>query len=885
VIVAAVMAGVAVMSFARPASSLWSAYVAGAAAIAAVSWLDDLRGVGSAVRLAVHFAAAVPLAWLAAPVVVHLPGFDSGVARFLGFLMAVLWLVWLTNAYNFMDGIDALAGGQAVVAGVALAVAAGHDGDLWLAVLPGIIAAASAGFLTQNWPPARIFMGDVGSAFLGYSFAAFGLIGAASSRAIVSLTALALWPFLFDTAFTLVGRARRGENLLEAHRGHLYQRLVRAGYSHEAVTVSYLTLSVGGALLGLGISFGWPGADVAAAVVVMAAPRRRGGEGVRNRYLLLADLVLIVLSAFGSFVLRLDWFFQEYQQEFRFFLAAALVVKPPVFFWFGLYSRYWRYASLRDLLAVVLGVSAAALVLAAVTLAALWTGADMSMPRSVMFIDWILSLLAVAGIRASVRMVSEVVDRKGESAQGGERRVLVVGAGDAGVMVVREMARNPQLGMTPVGFLDDDPAKQGKRVQNIPVLGRLSDLRRAAVRCGASELVIAMPRVGGAVVRRLSEECRRAGLSARVLPGVYELLDGHVSVSRLRNVEITDLLRRPPVLGPADAAAYLSDRVVLVTGAGGSIGTELCRQAAGAGASELVLLGHGENSIFEVEARLKQETHGVRLVPVIVDVRDRQRLAAIFTRHRPAVVFHAAAHKHVPLMEANPQEAVTNNVLGTRNVVEAAMTTNVERFVLISTDKAVAPSSVMGATKRVAEALVRQAGRRSGRPFVVVRFGNVLGSRGSVVPSFKQQIERGGPVTVTHPDIARFFMTIPEAIHLVLEAGGKGSGGDLFVLNMGQPVRIVDLARDLIRLSGYAADEIPIVFSGLRPGEKLHEVLWDDGSRAEPTDNPEILRVIDPDEQDRNLLAFVDELSRAAHVGDEQSIRRLLLGGAFERKL
>jgi FlaA1/EpsC-like NDP-sugar epimerase len=602
---------------------------------------------------------------------------------------------------------------------------------------------------------------------------------------------------------------------------------------------------------------------------------------MRNRYLVFADALLLVLAAFGAFVLRLDWFFGEYEGAFKFYLGAALVVKLPMFFLFGLYGKYWRYASVRDLFTVAFGVTAGAVLLSAVVLASTWLGYAPTprVPRSILFIDWFLTLFLVSGVRLSVRVLGEATERQPALPRSARRSVLVVGAGDAGALVVRELQKNGQLGMVPVAFLDDDPIKRGKRILDVPVLGTLSELAAVVSRTGSQEVVIALPRTGGSVVRRVVEDCRRVGVPALALPGIYELLDGKVSINRLRSVEISDLLRRAPVVSPPDAAAYVRGRVVLITGAGGSIGSELCRQVAGAGAEALVLLGHGENSIYDTEERLRREFPALRLLPAIVDIRDRTRLSAVFERHRPAVVFHAAAHKHVPLMESNPEEAVTNNVLGSRNVVEAAVVAGVQRFVLISTDKAVEPSSIMGASKRVAETIVQRAAERSGKALVAVRFGNVLGSRGSVVPYFKAQIERGGPVTVTHPEMSRFFMTIPEAVHLVLEAGGKGVGGELYVLNMGEPVRIIDLARDLIGLSGLSPDEIPIVFTGLRPGEKLEEQLWDTDAHVAPTDNPEILRVSEPVRFAGDLLAYIDELSRAAYSGDTATIRRLLLGG------
>lgn len=598
-----------------------------------------------------------------------------------------------------------------------------------------------------------------------------------------------------------------------------------------------------------------------------------------SRYTVLGDLLLIAACAFGAFVLRLDWFFANYRDEFVFYLVAALVVKPLAFWRFGLYRRYWQYASIRDLQMVVLSVSAAAVVLSAVVVVGLWVGALSSMPRSVPFIDWLLTLCCIGGARLSARVATEARtrDAKGATAAMGTRRVLIVGAGDAGAMVVREMQRNPQLGKRPVGFLDDDAAKSGKRIYGVPVLGQLVDLERAIEQTPVDEVVIAMPTAPGGAVRPLVEACRLLKVPVQSIPGVFELLDGKVTVNRLRQVEITDLLRRVPVGQDGSAEEYLRGQVVLVTGAGGSIGSELCRQVCRAGARTVIMLGHGENSIYEAEAALRMSFPLATVVPVIADVRDRIRIAQIFEYYRPAIVFHAAAHKHVPLMEGNPSEAISNNVLGTRNVVDAAAACAVARFVLISTDKAVSPSSIMGASKRIAEMIVRDAAERWDVSFAVVRFGNVLGSRGSVVPRFKEQIERGGPVTITHPEMTRFFMTIPEAVHLVIQAGGLSQRGELFVLKMGTPVRITDLAEDLIRLSGFGTSEIPIVFTGLRPGEKLHERLWEDGADVESTANPDVLKATEAFRLSaQQLSAVVEELRRAAESNDDPAIRRTL---------
>jgi FlaA1/EpsC-like NDP-sugar epimerase len=614
-----------------------------------------------------------------------------------------------------------------------------------------------------------------------------------------------------------------------------------------------------------------------------AGARPAAFPSMRNRYVLAADTAAIALSVLGAFVLRLDWAFTrspEYTATFTFVLIAALAIKIPVFFFFGLYSRYWRYAGVRDLAIVILAEFAASALLALAVSVALQLSIIPFVPRSVLAIDALLAVACLAGIRLSIRMIAEPLGIGGGryAAAGGVRRVLVAGAGDAGHLIVREMHKNPQLGLRPVGFIDDQPSKLGKRIHDVPVVGVLGDLEAVVARLQIDEVVLAMPKASGTVIRSLVEACQRVGVVSKSVPGLFEVLDGGVSVSRVREVDIADLLRRAPIQARPDTGLYLQGQVVLVTGAGGSIGSELSRQVARACASDVVLVGHGENSIFEIAARLRDAHPTVRFHAVIADVRDAARIRDVLAEYRPAVIFHAAAHKHVPLMEAHPQEAIVNNVLGTRHVVDAALAIGVGRLVLISTDKAVAPSSVMGATKRVGEYIVRDAARAHQRAFSVVRFGNVLGSRGSVVPFFKHQIARGGPVTVTHPDMTRFFMTIPEAVYLVLKAGGLTNGGELFVLNMGEPVRIVDLAEDLVRLSGVPSGEIAIVYTGLRPGEKLEEQLWEAGAVREAASGDDVFRVREPGEEPegRALAAGIDELAAAAARNDRLAMHKCL---------
>ena len=597
---------------------------------------------------------------------------------------------------------------------------------------------------------------------------------------------------------------------------------------------------------------------------------------MRNRYILLCDVPIVALAAYAAFALRFDWFFPRHRPEFLPFFLAVLFVKPVMFIALGMYSRLWRYASVPDLMAVLVAVTVSSAVISALVAFGMLSGYIAEFSRAVLVIDWLLTLCATGGIRMAVRVVGETQGRRG-APPAVLKRVLIVGAGEAGVMVAREVQRNRQLGLEPVAFLDDDPTKTGKHLQGVPVIGRLDALSDVVQTYRIDEVIIAMPTATGNVVRVVTEACRENATPSRIVPGVFELLGGQLSVSRLRKVEISDLLRRQPITAHPGTGLYLAQKRVLVTGAGGSIGAELCRQIALSNPALLVLVGHGENSIFDAQAHLREQFPGVPVQAVIADIRDSVRLSACFRKTSPEIVFHAAAHKHVPLMEENPEEAITNNVIGTANVVDACVHWSVERLVMISTDKAVSPTSMMGASKRVAEMIVRERARRSGRAFSVVRFGNVLGSRGSVVPVFKRQIELGGPITITHPDMKRFFMTIPEAIHLVLQAGGLSFGGELFVLNMGQPVPIVQLAEDLVRLSGLSAAEIPVVFTGLRSGEKLEERLWEPDAIVKPTAHPEVLHVDEQDPVDlAGLRHALPTLTAAARSGERIRLEAVL---------
>lgn len=603
---------------------------------------------------------------------------------------------------------------------------------------------------------------------------------------------------------------------------------------------------------------------------------------IRNRYLFIGDILIIFISVLGSYAIRLELGSQffVYLTSAYWMIGISLAVKPLTYYFFSLYRRMWAYASIQELKLIAAAVTTGSVLTALLMIASFSLGAFSRFPRSVLIIDWALSLLLVGGLRLAMRIMAESKTQNGVKTTAGEgKRVLIIGAGDGGALVVRELQKNPQLNLVPVGFLDDNPAKQKQEVYGVRVIGTISDLPKILDKRQVDEVIIAIPSAPGRVMRTVADICRLKNVPFRAMPGIYELLGGKVSVSRLREVDITDLLRREPAhIRDEQVGGTLNGRVVLVTGAGGSIGRELCRQIARWGPAELILVGHGENSIFETVLELRESFPSLFARPVIADVRDLNRLTAVFSRYRPQIVFHAAAHKHVPLMETNIEEAVNNNILGTRNVVEAALSCGVDRLVMISTDKAIRPVNVMGATKRMAEMIVLDAAQRSGRAYSVVRFGNVLGSRGSVVPLFKRQIAHGGPITITHPDMKRYFMTIPEAVYLVLQAASMGEGGETFVLNMGEQVRIMDLAEDLIRLSGLEpGKDIEIVFTGIRPGEKLAEDLWDEGHPFKPTEHPDIF-YLEGEEvlMGDTLKTSVDELLRLAQQAEGPAIIQLL---------
>jgi FlaA1/EpsC-like NDP-sugar epimerase len=590
------------------------------------------------------------------------------------------------------------------------------------------------------------------------------------------------------------------------------------------------------------------------------------------------DLILLGPLPFALMALRLEstaWT-PETVATVSAYATLALPIRLLVAYSSGLYRFLWQYASLVELERLLFaGAAAGALTFLAGAVFIHGTGlAPNRMPYSTLINDAMFAFGLLAAPRLGYRLLHRAPHRRPRA----NKRVLIVGAGAVGQAVLREM-RVGQLNLFPVGFVDDDRSKLGQLLGGVAVLGTVADLPRLARANDVDEVIIAIANVRGFVVRGIVQALAGTHAEVRIVPAIRQLITGEVRVQSVRKVEIDDLLRRDPITTDLAAVRTLTEgRTVMVTGAGGSIGAELCRQIAALNPAVLVALDHGENQVFEINEELRHHFPALRVVPVIADVRDAGRTRSIIARHRPHLLFHAAAHKHVPLMEDHIVEAVTNNVLGTRNVIDAALDANTERVVNISTDKAVRPTSVMGATKRVAEHIVQFAAEAEKRNFVSVRFGNVLGSRGSVIPTFLAQIRAGGPVTVTHPDMRRYFMTIPEAVQLVLQAGALGTGGELFVLDMGEQIKIADLARDLIRLSGLEEGvDVEIRYTGIRPGEKLFEEVLFGDEDIRPTNHPKIVRALADAPGDR-FLTQVDSLVRFAMLApdDHAGIRKLL---------
>ena len=576
------------------------------------------------------------------------------------------------------------------------------------------------------------------------------------------------------------------------------------------------------------------------------------------------DAALVSLAYWLAFLFRFDGDTPaRYQHLFVRSLIVVVVIKVSIFALARFYQRWWRFTSMRDLQALLAAVALSSLVITTILTQYRFNGPTF-VPRGVLAFDAVATLILVGGIRFGVRSIFE---RPGLVPKG--REVLICGAGNAGNSLLREMVSNRALGYSPVGLIDDDDRKRRLRVQGVRVIGGRRDLSRILRDSSVDEVIIAMPSAPGRVRQEIVDICRQSGVPVKTLPSLAEIISGQVTVRQLREVRVEDVLGRDPVrVDMARVARYLNGKSVLITGAGGSIGRELCRQVAGIGPRRLVMLDNSENNLFEIDMELRERGF-VNLVPVIADCRDEVVLGRVFADHRPEIVFHAAAYKHVPMMELNPVQAVANNSLATVLLADLAERFRVERVCLISTDKAVEPKTVMGASKALAERVIEARSDHSRTRFAAVRFGNVLGSSGSVLPIFQRQIASGGPVTITHPDMTRYFMTIPEAVQLVIEATGIAEGGDIFVLDMGEPVKIIDLANNMIRLSGREPGrDIQVEVVGIRPGEKLHEELHNVDETVTPTRYSKIRRATRPQLDPIALKDGLEQIERAVRASD-----------------
>ncbi len=583
--------------------------------------------------------------------------------------------------------------------------------------------------------------------------------------------------------------------------------------------------------------------------------------------LILIDAIILSVIPILALLLRFEGIIPEAEFTiFRSCLPWMVMISLAIFYFYGMYHRIWHYARLRDLIAIVGAVTLSQTAIFVVTMMA-----AIPVPKSVTILTWLLSICAIGASRLMFKVNLDMVTES----KGNKDNLLIVGAGDAGAMLVRELEQNSAATINIVGFVDDDEKKRNGRLAGFPIIGNINELPQIVKANKIDEIVIAIPSASGDTIRHIDSQCHQTGAKVRIMPGIYEMVTDEVEMGQMREIRLEDLLRRDPIhLDFAKITNYIAGKTVLITGAGGSIGSEISRQISRVGAKEIILLGRGENSIYEIHQELKRKFPEQTYHTVIANITDKERMARIFQKFQPQVVFHAAAHKHVPLMEIQPDEAIRNNVFGTQNVAELADKNHAEIFVLISTDKAVNPTSVMGATKRTAELVLQEINQHSNTKFVTVRFGNVLGSRGSVVPLFEKQIAAGGPVTVTHKDMTRFFMTIPEAVQLVLQAGSQAEGGEVFLFDMGKPVKIKDMAEDLIRLHGFTPGrDIKITYTGLRPGEKLYEELLTSEEGTTSTKHKKIFKAhIQPlDEQE--LKASLQTLNETT---DKQVILKTL---------
>ena len=594
----------------------------------------------------------------------------------------------------------------------------------------------------------------------------------------------------------------------------------------------------------------------------------------------LIDLIVFALSLFAAYYIRFEGAIPgEFIRQIAVLMPYVIIARSISFQAFSVYKIVWRYVSIHDVWRILKGILPVTALLILARYFAPQRLAMLRIPISVITLEFLLILLGTSGIRMVRRITMEIAQRESLTRRrnGAVKRVLLIGAGDAGNMVAKELSQRTDLGMEVEGFVDDDPKKFNAVIQGIRVLGSTAQIPEIARRMKIDEAIITITNASSREIRRIVEMCEGAGVKVKIVPGLFEMLDDRVKITKIREVNIDDLLGRNVVdieTHHPDVEKHYRGKRILVPGAGGSIGSELCRQLCTYWPKELILIDKDENSIFEIDNELEGCAKGLRVTPIISNIKNEKLLETIFTKFRPEVIFHAAAHKHVPLMEFNVSEAILNNVQGTLNVAKLADRYGAGSFIFISSDKAVNPTSVMGATKKIGEIIVHDIASKSGTKFSCVRFGNVLGSRGSVVPLFQKQIARGGPVTVTHPDVERFFMSIAEAVSLIIQAGSIGTKGEIFVLDMGKMVKINDLARDLIRLSGFKDDDIEIEYTGLRAGEKLYEEIMIDKERDRITEFEKIFIAPPVEYVNSDLEKRLEELVALAEKGEDAEIIR-----------
>lgn len=593
----------------------------------------------------------------------------------------------------------------------------------------------------------------------------------------------------------------------------------------------------------------------------------------RKILLLLIDIILLNIAYFLAFYLRFDYNIpHQYFLLYKKTLYIVVTVTVVTFVLFKQYNKIWRYASLHDIMDLIIFTTIGSAMAAFVLLFL-----QIHLPRSIYPLYWFLSALLIGGSRIAYRSYMEN-NSKVKVKNIKYKKVLIVGAGDAGRILVREIKNHPETGLKPVAIVDDDVSKLHRSIDDVPVVGKIDDIQEVITEKEIDEVIFAIPSAPRTVLKKVIDKCSEMRIKVKTLPAIYELVDGTISISSIRDVDINDLLGREPVkIDLEEISSYIKGKKVMVTGGGGSIGAELCRQIARFSPSRLIILDIYENNMYEVQQELKRKYPKLDVVCLVANIREEKKMNKIFSKYTPDIVFHAAAHKHVPLMEDSPHEAIKNNVYGTLNLVRVSDLYNVNRFVMISTDKAVNPTSIMGASKRICEMIVQEYDKRSKTEFVAVRFGNVLGSNGSVIPLFKKQIEEGGPVTVTHEEVKRYFMTIPEAVQLVIQAGAMAKGGEIFVLDMGEPVKIIDLARTLIRLSGFEPDvDIPIKIIGLRPGEKLFEELLISDDKYVSTKHEKIFIEKPVSVDYGNLILTLEKCKDKIDDMDEDEIREFI---------